>query len=186
MEGAPIRQNRQVDSPGTRTSRSKFPSFPPKFAPPGTPFDPPRGAAHTVGTARERPPPTPVAYAGVARRAESALTSRRVACRSLDVAPHGPEKTRSRKTGASPVRAAVTGRCPNDALTPGGRLPRDAAPTPRPAHAPARRHALVPPRSAPHEHVTSILSKNCLTHPWWTAAGAGKAECPETIPKSAF
>eukprot|EP00966_Prymnesium_polylepis_P305318 7055461-Prymnesium_polylepis.1 len=62
MEGVPIRQ---VDSPRTRNFSIEFSELPAEICPTRTPLDPPRGtatcpprAAHTVGTAPERPPHT--------------------------------------------------------------------------------------------------------------------------------
>eukprot|EP00966_Prymnesium_polylepis_P285914 6604572-Prymnesium_polylepis.1 len=88
MEGVP---NRQVNFPGTRTSRSKFPSIPSNFPPIRTPLAPSPDTRTTPGgVARgDRTLPTPVAYAGVARRAELPLMRCRVACRRLDVEPNG-------------------------------------------------------------------------------------------------
>eukprot|EP00966_Prymnesium_polylepis_P182143 4219520-Prymnesium_polylepis.1 len=75
------------------TACQSLPNFAGRPPLPGHPHDPRRGSS--AASAADRALPTPVTYAGVVRRAESPLTNRRVACRRLDVAPHGPKKPES-------------------------------------------------------------------------------------------
>eukprot|EP00966_Prymnesium_polylepis_P214438 4966085-Prymnesium_polylepis.1 len=111
---------------------------------------PPRGTCTTLGgvTCADRALPTPVAYAGVVRRAKLPLVRRRVACRSLDVEPNGPKKQILPQNAASPTcEPRCDRRRPNDALTPVGRpsrLPSQAATrTPRPAQSPVRSATMI-------------------------------------------
>ena len=177
MEGDPIRQ---VNFPGTRTSRVEIRPDPVGRTPFRTSIDPPRGAA--------RPRSTIHGYKGApgiridTRRVRWGSPPRRITPNEQASHVSIPQRRAERaKKGDSALQRRLGGaghgdrRRPNDALTPVGRLSLRARRTPRPAHTPARSRTLVPASIRPVRTCTVYTSQ---TRRAWSGEGLSLASTP--------